>query len=284
MAWVLDLDGVVWLDHRAVPGAAEAVDRLRRAGEEVLFVTNNAFRTCADTEDALAAIGIPADGAVLSSAMAAGALLEPGQRVFLCAGPGVEEVVAEMDNEVLRIDDLERGAVADVVLVGLTTAVDYPLLRAAAAAVRAGARYVATNTDATYPTPKGLAPGAGAIVAAVTTAAGRPPDVVAGKPHEPIAEEVRRRLGNTGIVVGDRLDTDGAFATVLGYEFVLVLSGVASADDPPGDPLPALVADDLLGAVTALVRRPSMSAVPSADAASPPSGRPSPARREAGGS
>ena len=97
----------------------------------------------------------------------------------------------------------------------------------------AGARFVATNLDATYPVPGGLIPGAGALVAAVATAAGRRPEV-AGKPEAPTVGIIRERFGTSGVVVGDRPSTDGALATALGWPFALVLSGVTAAVAPPG--------------------------------------------------
>jgi len=119
-------------------------------------------------------------------------------------------------------------------------------------AVRAGARLVATNDDATLPTPDGLVPGGGAILASIVVASGARP-IVAGKPHEPMAAFIRRRLGERGIMVGDRFDTDGGFAKTLGYRFGLVLSGVtteAELRDHPGPP-PDVVAADLAALVAA---------------------------------
>ena len=115
-------------------------------------------------------------------------------------------------------------------------------------AVRAGARLIGTNHGPTYPTPAGLQPGGGAIVAAIAAAAETEP-VFAGKPHVAAADLVRDRLGDRGLMVGDRPDSDGLFATTLGYEFGLVLSGVTAADDLPVEPEPAVVADDLAALV-----------------------------------
>ena len=91
MAWVLDLDGVVWLGDAPIPGAAEAVERLRDAGETVAFVTNNSFTRRSSVIEKLARHGIDAGDLVLTSAMAAATLIEPGTRVMVCAGPGVLE-------------------------------------------------------------------------------------------------------------------------------------------------------------------------------------------------
>ena len=244
MAFVLDLDGVIWLADDPIPGSAEAVARLRAAGEAVVFCTNNSSEPVATVEAKLAEHGIPSHGEVLTSAMAAATLVEPGERVLVCAGPGVVEALTT------------RGAVpvhdgdADAVLVGFHSDFDYERLRIACAAVRRGARLLATNDDSTYPTPTGLIPGGGAILAAVVAGSGVPA-VVAGKPNGPMAALVRARLGRNGTMVGDRADTDGRFARVLGYRFALVLTGVATNEEGMV-PAPDLVAPDLATLVRGL--------------------------------
>ncbi|MCB1005287.1 MAG: HAD-IIA family hydrolase [Acidimicrobiales bacterium] len=249
MAWVLDLDGVVWLDDQPLPGAAAAVGRLRSAGERVVFVTNNSSVRLADQEAKLARFGIPAAGDVVTSAVVAAGLVEAGERVFVCAGPGVEEAVRARGAEPVRDGD------ADAVLVGFHRDFDYDELDRASRAVRRGARLVGTNDDATYPTPAGLLPGGGAILAAVATASGTAP-VVAGKPYPPMAEHVRALVGGHGVAVGDRPDTDGRFARALGFEWLLVLSGVTGRDDLPVDPAPDRIAEDLAAAVDAALSAP----------------------------
>jgi 4-nitrophenyl phosphatase len=251
-----DLDGVVWLARQAIPGAPEAVARLRDSGRRVLFVTNNSVSVLAEQEHALAAIGIPAVGDVVTSAQAAASLVAPGEHVMVCGGPGVSEAVVERDAVV--VEPLDAGSVPAAVIVGLTRDVDYVMIDAASRAVRAGARYVATNDDATFPTPNGMTPGAGAIVAAVSTAAGAAP-TIAGKPHAPMGDLVRARCGprfgaDTALMVGDRWLTDGLFADVLGCPFALVRSGVTAAGAEAGGVADidevdlAAVADVLLGA------------------------------------
>jgi HAD superfamily hydrolase (TIGR01450 family) len=245
MPFALDLDGVVWLGEEAIAGAAEAVSRLRAAGHPVVFCTNNSNKPVAAVEAKLAHQGIPAEGDVVTSAMAAAALIEPGERVLVCAGPGAVEAIEG------------RGAVpvregpAEAVLVGLHLDFDYDRLRAASAAVHAGARLLATNDDATYPTADGPIPGGGAILAAVATATGVTP-VVAGKPYEPMADLIRARLGPHGVMVGDRPETDGRFAVALGYRFGLVLTGVTATADGV-QPVPDLIAPDLATLVDQLL-------------------------------
>jgi glycerol 3-phosphatase-2 len=243
-----DLDGVVWRGDDAIAPAATGIAALRAAGLHVAFVSNNSNSPVGDVVAKLERMGVPAGADdVVTSAMAAAWLLaqslSPGARVLACAGPGVREALVE--HKLLPVDD----GPADAVVVGFHRDFDYAGLDRASAAVRAGARFVATNLDATYPVPGGLIPGAGSLVAAVATAGGRTPEV-AGKPEAPTVGLIRERFGDTGVVVGDRPSTDGALATALGWPFALVLSGVTAAVAPPGgeaipDPAPPFVGADL---------------------------------------
>lgn len=246
MAWVIDLDGVVWLGREPIPGSADAVARLQDAGQQVVFVTNNAEARVADQEAKLAEAGIIAKGAVLTSAMAAASMLEPGTTALACAGPGVVEALEDRG-----ITVRPEGPV-DAVVVGFHHDFDYARLRAAHRAVWQGARLVGTNADPTYPTPDGPIPGAGSILAAVATAAGVEP-VVAGKPFPPMAALIREVAGDVPhLVVGDRPTTDGLLAVELGARFGLVLSGVTKAADLEGQELaPDRIADDLATLVAA---------------------------------
>lgn len=252
MAWVLDLDGVVWLADQPIPGSPEAIARLRARGERVLFVTNNSFAPVSTTEAKLAGMGIPAAGDVLTSALAGATLVEPGERVLVCGGPGITEACAARGAEPVPNTGQPEGVDVDVVMVGFHRDFDYERLRVAAGAIRNGARFVATNDDATYPTPAGPIPGGGSLVAAVAYATGVSPEV-AGKPHEPMAGLVRAVAGGEGVaegtVVGDRPDTDGRFAVTLGYRYALVLSGVTHKQDLPVTPAPEVMAADLASLV-----------------------------------
>ncbi len=247
--WALDLDGVIWTGTEPIPGSAKAVARLLDAGHEVVFVTNNAASTIEQQEAKLAAFGIDAKGRVTTSSMGAAALVTPGDRVLCMGGPGVSE--AATNRGCLVVEEYRSGdIVPEAVLVGLDPKLSYDRLRGAVQAVLAGARFIATNTDPTYPTERGLFPGAGAIVGAVAAATERDPEV-GGKPHQPQAELVRNKYGSDGVMVGDRPETDGLFARSLGYRFLLVLSGVTSEGDLPTDP----VADDVGADLATLVDR-----------------------------
>lgn len=240
MVWLVDLDGVVWLAGKPIDGSPGAVERLRRAGHRVVFVTNNAGPTRRTLVDRLAAAGVRADEEdLLTSAQAAAQLVEPGQRVAMLGDRGLREALVERG-----VTLVPAAAKPEAVVVGRTLELSYPELAAAADAIRGGARFLATNTDATFPTSDGLEPGAGAIVAFLATASGTEP-VVAGKPHQPAADAVRSRYGPVAWMVGDRADTDGLFAKRLGARFALVLSGVTRPADLPVEPAPDLVGEDL---------------------------------------
>jgi 4-nitrophenyl phosphatase len=254
VTWALDLDGVVWLAGRAIPGSAAAVSALRRAKERVVFLTNNSGPLLDGHVRSLAAVGIecaPED--VTTSAQAAAAMLGPGTTAAVVGDEGIHEALAASGVRVVGFGE-QPGAV----VVGRTLTMDYSTLSLAARAVREGARFVATNTDATFPTGHGggpsgdggdgLLPGAGALVAFVATASGHQPEV-AGKPNEPMAALVRARYGRLDMVAGDRLDTDGLFAERVGAPFGLVLSGVTRRADIPAGVAPQVVADDLAGLV-----------------------------------
>lgn len=247
--WVLDLDGVVWLTADPVPGSAAAVAALRRAGVRVLFATNNSSPTLAELVTRLGRMGVEAGPEdLVTSAQAAAGLLAPGSRVLVLADDGVVEALGARGVEVVE------GGPADAVVVGWTRRFDFDRLATASGAVRAGARLVGTNEDPTFPTPEGLLPGGGSLLAAVATASGAAPEV-AGKPHLPLAELIAGRADDVRVAVGDRPSTDGALAHRLGVPYALVLTGVTAPDDAArADPPPDAVAADLGALVAGLGR------------------------------
>lgn len=246
MAWVIDLDGVVWLADQPIPGSAGAVAQLRERGERVIFVTNNSSMTVGDYLAKLDRHGIPTDrDGLVTSAQAAARLLQPGERALVLGGPGIAEALDERGVEVTMAGSgSSPSSTYDAVVMGWHPRFDYPMLQQATTAVLDGARLIGTNADATYPTPDGLIPGSGAILASVAYATGATP-AVAGKPNPPIAMLLEEKLGAPpAMVVGDRPDSDGALARSIGCRFALVLSGVTK-DPTSADPIPDVVADDL---------------------------------------
>jgi 4-nitrophenyl phosphatase len=243
---ICDLDGVVWRGSRPIEGAAEAIAELRRTNARVLFVTNNSHAPVRAVTDKLAAMNVPAtEEDVVTSAQAAARLLDGATNALVVGGEGIIEALHDRG-----IEAVHEGH-ADAVVVGFDPTFTYARLRTAMHAITAGARFVATNEDATYPTDDGEIPGGGSIVAAVSYAASATPEV-AGKPHPPCARLVEERAGPVDWVVGDRLETDGAFATALGARFGLVLTGVTTEADAGASGASA-VAPTLLALVPRLV-------------------------------
>ena len=229
---LLDLDGVVYIGPRAVPGVAERLEEASAAGMHLAYVTNNASRPPWQVARHLTDLGVPAEpGDVVTSAQAAARLLaeilEPGSPVFVIGGPGLFEALAEEGLLAVQSFEDEPAAVAS----GYNPDLPWKVVVDGAMLVKQGLPWVASNTDFTVPTPRGPGPGNGVLVDLVARFAGREP-VVAGKPRPPLFRETQRRVGGTRpLVVGDRLDTDIEGAHNTGLDSLLVLTGVTGMDD-----------------------------------------------------
>ncbi|MGC4808758.1 HAD-IIA family hydrolase [Micromonospora sp. DT233] len=249
---VFDLDGVIYLIDRPIAGAVEAVARLRAEGRAVAYATNNASRRSSEVADLLTGMGVSATPEeVLTSAAAAAELL--AQR--LPAGSAVLVVGAEALRAEVRAAGLRPVDSADespaAVVQGYGKQVGWAELAEASLAVRAGATWVATNTDRTLPSGRGPLPGNGSLVAVLRTALDRDPDVVVGKPEAALFATAARRAGQgRALVVGDRLDTDIEGARRAGLESLLVLTGVSDVAEllaAPPERRPTYVSADLAG-------------------------------------
>jgi HAD superfamily hydrolase (TIGR01450 family) len=225
--WIIDLDGVLWLAGEPIGDVAGAVGSLIADGVRVVYATNNSAPTVDELIGRLARIGIEAGpDDLVTSARVAASLLEPGARVHMLAGDGVREALEA------------RGVVIatsghyDAAVVGWSRDFDFATLAAVSTVARDTGRLIATNSDPTHPTPEGLLPGSGALLAAVATASGVTPEV-AGKPNPPMVDYIRHHLLDgdpVALMVGDQPGTDGVLAERLGIPFALVDSGVT----PPG--------------------------------------------------
>jgi glycerol-1-phosphatase len=259
---LLDLDGVVYLGGHPIAGAAEALDKAVASGMRLAFVTNNASRTPSAIAAQLTGLGVPARVPdVITSAQAAARLLAErlpaGAPVLVVGGIGLRVAVRERGLRPVTLASERPAAVVQ----GYTPGLTYADLAEGALAVAAGAWYVASNADATLPTPRGRAPGNGSLVQVIATATGRYP-VVAGKPEPPLhAEAVARSGARHPLVVGDRLDTDIESAVRSRADSMLVLTGVSRPLDvvlAPASCRPTYLAEGLAGL---LVPHPPVTAV-----------------------
>lgn len=252
-AFVFDLDGVVYRGARPLPHAIEVLNLLHEAGRCVYFLTNNSGATRQQYAERLQAMGYAhaRPEQFITSGWATALYLcrafEEGAPLFVVGEPGLKQELQSAGFEILERVEPELPA---AVVVGIDRAFSYERLAQAQHAILNGARFVATNTDATYPAEDRLLPGAGAMVAAIAVATGRKPTVI-GKPNPQILQPFIERSWiqpERTLLIGDRLDTDIALANHLHIPCALVLTGVCTREDvacAPLEHLPQWVLNDL---------------------------------------
>ena len=244
-AFLFDLDGVLYRGGEVVPGAPEAIARLRTEGKRVAFVTNNSGRTPQAVAARLTGLDIPASAEEVetSALVTAEQLAARGvSEAFVVGEEGILRALRDVGIAIAHAD-ADR---TDVVVVGWDRQMNYEKLRRASLLVERGAILVATNADASYPAADGNWPGAGALLAAIETTTGARAEVF-GKPEAPIMRAALDRAGGgTPLVIGDRLETDIAAAAGLGWDSLLVLTGITKPEDVATSPIaPTFVAEDL---------------------------------------
>lgn len=233
-AFIIDMDGVLWEGSRPLPGLAGFFSALRERGLRFILATNNASQTPEQYQAKLAGFGVAvARDEVLTSAQAAAQYLagraHNGRRVFAIGEQGVRQALAEQGFTLCDLYDLT----ADVVVCGMDRALSWDKLATATLNIRAGAVFVGTNPDRTFPTEHGIAHGNGAILAALQTATDVAPLII-GKPEPTMYQMAMARLQvdpAETVAIGDRLDTDILGAERAGIRSLLVLSGISTADD-----------------------------------------------------
>ncbi|MCL5735716.1 MAG: HAD-IIA family hydrolase [Actinobacteria bacterium] len=238
----LDLDGVVYRGGVLLPGVSEALREVLARGLDVRYVSNNSTAHRRTVAERLLRMGVPAgEDKVLTSGYATGrwlrARLQAGAPVMVVGEAGLLEELREAGFAVFHAGD--AGAPSGLhkpaaVVVGMDRGFCFDTLSAAQQTIREGALFLATNPDATFPTSSGLIPGAGAVVAAVATAAQAEP-VLIGKPSSVMAGVLAEESGIAPaetIFVGDRVSTDIVMGHAAGMTTVLVLTGVTQGTDP----------------------------------------------------
>lgn len=231
-AVIMDMDGVLWEGDHALPGLIPLFDMLRARGLKFALATNNATRNPAEYITKLERLGVQGvrEDQIVTSGMVTARYLQsaypPDTLIHVLGSDGLRRILTTAG---FTLSDDEAG----VVVVGLDLQLTYDKLKQASLLIQNGAAFIATNEDPSLPSPEGLIPGAGSVVAAVKTATGQTP-VVMGKPHEPMYELALQMLGTTPaetLMIGDRLDTDIAGAIPLGMPTALVLTGASTQAD-----------------------------------------------------
>lgn len=232
-AIISDMDGVLWAGNTALPGLSAFFDWLRAREIPYMLATNNSSKTRADYVAKLAKLGVhdvPEDRIVTSGTATASYLLThypTNTPIHVFGSDSLRYVVRQAGYRLTDDGD------ARVVVAGLDWELTYDKLRRATKLIRAGADFIGTNPDTTYPTPDGPVPGTGSLIAALRAASGREP-IIIGKPYPPMYEAALRALdvpAENTLMIGDRLDTDISGAVALGLQTALMLTGISTRAD-----------------------------------------------------
>ena len=242
----VDLDGVVWLGGTVLPDAPKALVDVVHRGLDLRYVSNNSTAHREEVSERLAAAGLPAgaDRVLTSGYVTARWVrqrLPEGAPVLVVGESGLLRELTEVGLAPVHAGEAFAapggaaptlaGAGFKAVVVGMDRSFSFAALAQAQAAILGGALFVGTNPDPTFPTPTGLLPGAGSIVAAVATATQRQP-VFMGKPGLALAEVLAEVTGipaGQTLFIGDRLSTDIGMGRRAGMMTALVLTGVTGA-------------------------------------------------------
>lgn len=258
-AFIFDMDGVLYRGKTPLPGVQALFDALTLRGIRFLLATNNSMATPAAYVVRMAEMGVSvSEDDIQTSATATRDylldLLSPDATILAVGMPALGEQLFSGTSFRTATDDQDQSV--DAVVVGLDLEFTYAKLYRATRAIHGGAKFIATNSDATLPTEDGVQPGAGSIVAAIATASGVTPTVV-GKPETLMMLKGIQQLGVQpweAVMVGDRLDTDILSGHRAGLQTVLVLTGVSRrADLEAADILPDYVFTDLPALTQAIV-------------------------------
>ena len=248
---VLDMDGVLWKDSSPIGNLPAIFNSIRLQGFKVILATNNATISVKEYLEKIQGFGVELEPwQIVTSAMASVDTLNkafPNKgAVYIVGENGL--ITGLRENGFNPITDPADDLPVVAVIAGMDRMVTYQKLRRAAFHIRTGVPFYGTNPDATFPTPLGLVPGAGSIIAAIETASGVKP-IIIGKPSPfmfDLSKERMKLSRDEILVVGDRLETDIAGGQAMGAHTALVLSGVSTSQQASNwNPQPDMIANDL---------------------------------------
>ena len=224
--WLTDMDGVLVHEGQALSGAAELIKQWQETNTPFLVLTNNSIYTPRDLSARLRAGGldVPEDR-IWTSALATAAFLKsqnPNGTAFVLGETGLTQALHD-------VGYVQTDNNPDYVVLGETRNFNFESLTKAVRLINAGARFIATNPDATGPSADGVLPATGSVAALITKATGKDPYIV-GKPNPMMFRSAMRKIGahsETTGMIGDRMDTDVVAGIEAGLHTVLVLTGIA---------------------------------------------------------
>ena len=249
-ALILDMDGVIWKADAPIGDLPSIFKRIRERGLKFVFATNNSTRTSEQYVEVLKELAVDVQPwqIVTSSQGVAHAVAQkfpPGTKVFMIGEDGIRMALEERGFEILSVENAPQ---AQAVVMGIDRNINFQTVVEATLLVRNGIPFYATNTDKTFPTPRGEIPGSGAWISVITTATGIQP-IIAGKPFPFLMELSLEKLGTKKeetLVVGDRLETDIAAGQAVGCQTALVLSGVSTREQAKlWESAPTIIAESL---------------------------------------
>lgn len=252
---ILDMDGVLWKDTEPIVNISSVFYKIREQGWKVILATNNATRTVDQYIEIVQDFGVVLKPwQVINSAQATAKYLSDrfpnGGKVFVIGEHGLIRSLGEYGFESSGDDDVLA------VVVGMDRSLTYQKLSQATLLIRRGIPFIGTNPDRSFPTPKGLIPGTGALLATLEVASDVKPTII-GKPSPTINQQALERLGTIPaetLVVGDRLETDIAGGQKTGCPTALVLSGVTTLEESrTWLPAPDIIESNLSAVVDKLI-------------------------------
>lgn len=228
-SWLMDMDGVLVHEEQAIPGAERFLARLAELGLPFLVLTNNSIYTRRDLAARLRASGLEVpESSIWTSALATAGFLadqRPDGSAFVIGEAGLTTALHEAGYTQTDRDP-------DYVVLGETRTYSFERITRAIRLIERGARFIATNPDATGPSLEGPLPATGSVAALISKATGVEPYYV-GKPNPLMMRSALNAIdahSETTAMIGDRMDTDVVSGLEAGLETILVLSGVATRE------------------------------------------------------
>jgi NagD protein len=226
-SWLTDMDGVLVHEGQPVPGAPEFIGRLRDSGKPFLILTNNSIYTARDLQARLSRMGFEVpESAIWTSALATGQFLHdqrPEGSAYVIGEAGLTTALHS-------VGYILTDHKPDYVVLGETRTYSFEAITQAIRLINDGARFIATNPDATGPSSEGALPACGAVAALISKATGVEPYFV-GKPNPMMMRSALNTINahsETTAMIGDRMDTDILCGLEAGLETILVLTGISS--------------------------------------------------------